>query len=276
MTDEIRAPHRPISPPLRMATSLAERRWASFVIELVLIVAGILIALYIDGWMQDRRDRQAETTYLELLADDLALIEAEVAQYIEFEKSIVATGKSFLDAISTASSPADQRPLQGMLSEMSIRRTLSIVSAAYTDLTSTGNLQLIHDPDLRGQLVHYFADIERSELVAEKNSKQYVDEIYVRFLMDVGVTIKVDQSVLAPITGTNEVLLETLGPDFAWPHDRVLQQPPRASSWDELRRHVLYRMRIAAAGQVIGQGMIESTRQLRFQIEQELARRDRE
>lgn len=274
MTEEIRAPRRPVSPPRRVTTAFVDRRWVSMLAELVLIVTGILIALYIDGWVQDRKDRETETTYLELLRDDLALIEAEVAEYAEFEQSVVTTGKAFLDATSATEAPGAQRSLQGMLSEMSVRRTLSIVSAAYADLTSTGNLQLIRNPDLRRQLVRYFADVERSELIVEKNSKEYVDRVFVPFLMDVGVTINVDQSVLAAITDTTAVLLDTLGADFAWPRDVVLQQPQRSSSWDDIRRQVLFRMRIATGGRLIAMGVIDSTRELRSRIEEELKRRD--
>ncbi|NIL94885.1 MAG: hypothetical protein GTO71_10720 [Woeseiaceae bacterium] len=274
MTEEIRAPKRPVLPPQRAATALLNRRWVSLLAELVLIVAGILIALYIDGWVQDRQDRDREVAYLELLRDDLILIEAEVAQFVEFEKSMLATGKEFLDAISTANPTTDHRPLHGMLGELSVRRTLSIVSAAYADLTNTGNLQLIGNSDLRRQLVRYFADIERSELIVEKNTTRVVDEIFKHFLMDAGVTIYIDQTVLPPIERANAVLLDVLGPDFTWPRDVVLQQPRRSSSWDEFRRQVLYRMRIAAGGRVTGERLIESTQQLRALVEEELARRD--
>jgi hypothetical protein len=274
MTEAIRAPKRHVSPPQRVTTAFLERRWVTLFAELILIVAGILIALYIDGLVQDGKDRKSETTYLELLRDDLTLIEAEVAKYVEFETSIAATGKTFLDAISVQNPSDESRSLQGMLSEMSVRRTLSIVSAAYADLTSTGNLQLIRDADLRRRLVTYFAEVERAELIVEKNSKEYVDGIFVPFLMDAGVTINIDQSVMAPINNTRDVLLDILGPDFAWPRDAVLQQPPRASSWDDIRRQVLFRMRIATGGRLIGEGVIESTRQLRSRIEEELERRD--
>ena len=178
------------------------------------------------------------------------------------------------EAKSSTARTVDERPLNGMLGEMSIRRTLSVVSATYADLTSTGNIQLIRNPDLRRQMVRYFANIERSERVVEKNSKEYVDEIFVRFLMNAGVTINIDQVVLPAIERADAVLLEALGPDFSWPNDDVLQQPPRSSSWDDFRRQVLYRMRIAAAGRVIGERLIESTKQLRVRIEEELARRD--
>ena len=47
MTEEIRAPKRHISPPQRVTTAFLERRWVTLLAELILIVAGILIALYI-------------------------------------------------------------------------------------------------------------------------------------------------------------------------------------------------------------------------------------
>lgn len=273
MAEEIRAPVRPVTPSHRAASSLQARQFSTFLAELVLIVAGILIALYIDGWVQDRQDRQREIAYLELLRDDLELIESEVALYVEFERSVLATGKAFLDAIATENPARSDRPLNGMLSEMSIRRTLSIVSAAYEDLTSTGNMPLIRDAELRRQLVRYFANVERSELIVGKNNQQFVDELYVRFLMDAGVTINTDQTVLAVMQQTHSVLLDALGPDFSWPRDDILQQPPRSSSWDDFRRQVTMRMRIAAAGTVIGGRLGESTKELRARIEDELERR---
>jgi len=274
MTEEIRAPRRPVTPPQRVATALLDRRWASLFTELILIVTGILIALAIDGWAQDRKDRDSETAYLELLRDDLTLIETELAEFVEFQKSMLSTGKAFLDALSTANPSSGDRPLHGMLGELSIRRTLRLDSATYTDLTSTGNLQLIANQDLRRQVVRYFADTERSELIVEKNSKEYVDGIFVRFLMDSGVAYKVDQSTLPPIMNANTVLSDTLGPDYSWPRNDVLRKPPRASSWDDFRQQVLFRMRIAASGQVMGERVSETTRQLRFRIEEELERRD--
>ena len=274
MTEEIRAPRRPVTPPQRVATALLDRRWVSLFTELVLIVTGILIALAIDGWVQDRKERGSETTYLELLSDDLTLIEAELAQFVEFEKSMLSTGKVFLDAVSTVSPSSGDRPLHDMLGELSVRRTLRLDSAVYTDLTSTGNMQLIANQDLRRQIVRYFADTERSELIVEKNSKEYVDGIFVPFLMDSGVTSKVDQSTLPPVLNANTILYDTLGPDFPWPRNDVLQKPPRASSWDGFRQQVLFRMRIAASGQVMGERLSEITRQLRFEIEEELKRRD--
>ena len=274
VSEELEQPQRPVTATNRLGSSFLRRRWPEFTVEFILIIVGILTALTIDGLAQDRRDRETETTYLELLRDDLTLIEAELAQFVAFEKSILSTGKTFLDAVSTSNQSSGDRPLHGMLGELSIRRTLRLDSAVYTDLTSTGNIQLIANQDLRRRVVRYFADTERSELIVEKNSKEYVDEIFVRFLMDSGVTIRPDQSALAPVSNANTIFLDVLGPDFSWPRNVVLQQPPNSPSWDDFRQQVLFRMRIAASGQVMGERLSETTRQLRSRIEEELKRRD--
>ena len=274
MADEIRAPRRDVSPPARAATSVVERRWLTLLAELVLIVAGILIALYIDGWAEDRRDRDLETAYLELLRDDLGQIEDEVVQFVEFERDILATGKMLLDAISAENLPGDETALQAMLAKLTVRRTLRIVSDAYTDMISTGNLQLIHDPELRGRIIRYFFATERAELIAEKNSKAFVDEIFLLFVMDQGITIRHGDSSLGAVNAATELLSEALGPEFAWPRDEILAKPPRSRSWDDIRRQVLFRMRIAATSAALGSQVIDATQRLRADIANELARRD--
>jgi len=102
MTENLDQPDSRLSPLSRLGDSFFRRRWPELIAELLLIIVGILTALTIDGLVQDRQDRETETTYLELLRDDLTQIEAELAQYVEFENSVVATGNAFLDAISTA------------------------------------------------------------------------------------------------------------------------------------------------------------------------------
>lgn len=61
----------------RVTHSVLNRQMGRFFAELVLIVAGILIALAIDDWVSDARDRNSETLYLELLARDIDQIGRE-------------------------------------------------------------------------------------------------------------------------------------------------------------------------------------------------------
>ena len=87
----------------RLTESLVGRRWGFFVAELVLVVAGILVALAIDGWISDSRDRQTEVVYLELLARDIEGIRHQVDLQIEFEKE--------MDTLRSAKNPQSSREI---------------------------------------------------------------------------------------------------------------------------------------------------------------------
>lgn len=41
----------------RLAESLRNQNWMTFLVELVLVVVGIFIALQVDDWNQARKDR---------------------------------------------------------------------------------------------------------------------------------------------------------------------------------------------------------------------------
>ena len=274
MADEIRAPHRPVSPPRRVSISLLERKWASLLVELLLIVSGILIALYIDGWVKDRQDRESEATYLALLREDLALIENMLQEYVRFEKDNATTARDVYAAVSGETLSATPDEIRIMLSRLASRRTLRIVSAAYTDLTSTGNIRLIRNQELRNAILRHFAAIERTETIIEKNNTAFVDEIYYRFLFDTGITPVWQSSLIPDISAANDAMAEMLGPERTYPRDEVLTRPTGSRSWDDIRRHVLLRMRVALVGANIGERMIEENRVLYQDIETELARRD--
>ena len=55
----------------RFAAAVRSARWGHVALELALLVSGILIALAINGWIDDRRDAGIERQYLELLTRDL-------------------------------------------------------------------------------------------------------------------------------------------------------------------------------------------------------------
>jgi len=67
-------------------------RWGQVILELALLTTGILIALAVDGWMDDRRDMRTERNYLELLVRDLDRDLAMLAEYTAFEERQVEDG----------------------------------------------------------------------------------------------------------------------------------------------------------------------------------------
>lgn len=188
MPEGLEANDRSVSPLARVSRSFLGRRWPEFFVELVLIIMGILGALAIDGWIQDRRDLETERSYMTMLQNDLVQIQESLQRYVDFETANMHQAAAAYSAIAVQNLPGDAAALQQLIGGLSARRTLRIVSGAFTDLTSTGSLQLIRRQELREKILQFFAESERVETVVEKNNTAFIDELYYRFLMDVGIT----------------------------------------------------------------------------------------
>ena len=96
----------------RLTENMLNRQLGRFAAELTLIVAGVLIALAIDGAVSDARDRKAEVTYLELLSRDMTEIKVRVASQIEFEKHQIRVATDAYDALSKTDPAAHRKQLE--------------------------------------------------------------------------------------------------------------------------------------------------------------------
>jgi hypothetical protein len=174
--------------PLRRVThDLREMRWAQVAIELLLLVAGILIALAVDDWVQSRRDAQVQREYLQLLVRDLQRDDEILQEFIAFEERQTNDGIEAYRALRTKVAPADREAIAERLSRLSSRRTLRLVRATYTDLVSTGNLRLISNPTLRDLIVKYYEDSDRRSTIIDRNNQFFVDQMYAAYLGSTGL-----------------------------------------------------------------------------------------
>ena len=259
-------------PTNRMAGSLLDRRWVHFAVELVLVVVGILAALTIDGWSADREDRESEQAYLELLARDLGQIESQLQQQVEFETSMANTAVAAYELIHNDDPARHSSQIGKMLVAVSVRRTLFLDSAAYTDLISTGNLGLIRDRDLRDRITRYFSDSERRELIVEKNNRVFVDDMFLVFLFDHGVSYHLWQDSPVGATMSFESISNVFSPAMREPIDRVLSLPKDAPEWARVKQLLSWRTMVAVIDRDQAVSILASTVELRKDLETHLAK----
>jgi len=60
--------------------------WGQVILELALLIAGILVALAVDGWMDDRRYVRLERVHLERLERDVAQSLETLDEFMAFER----------------------------------------------------------------------------------------------------------------------------------------------------------------------------------------------
>ena len=260
-----------VNPVNHIAQSLLDRRWATFAVELVLVVTGILIALAIDGWSADREDRRSERAYLELLARDLGQIESQLQQQIEFETSMANTAVAAYDLINDNDPAQHSNQIGKMLAAVSIRRTLFLDSAAYTDLISTGNLGLITDRELRDRITRYFSDVERRELIVEKNNRVFVDEMLLAFLFEHGVSYHLWKDSPVGATMSFDSINNSFSPAMREPMDKVLSLPRDAPEWARVKQLLSWRAMVAVVARDSAASILSATVELRKNLEAHLA-----
>ena len=152
--------------------------------EIILVVVGILIALQINNWNTHRIERAKEDSYLINLQEDLD------NQLQLIERSLMGEEQIYTN-LTQAKNNFEKykrfRPVKEdivLLSSLNDRFTFTITSPSYTELLSTGNLDLITDKAFKSQMVKYYEDLEFTSQIIQNNNF-YKDNVISRVTLTI-------------------------------------------------------------------------------------------
>ncbi|MBT8186202.1 MAG: hypothetical protein HKP24_02290 [Croceitalea sp.] len=127
--------------------------------EIILVVIGILIALQINNWNENRKSAKQENLYLKrLLSENREDINTFSGNISDLEKGIET-----IEGLSRAlnANETSERELITAANDFfgygSIYPIFSSSTSTFDDLSSTGNLKDIRNADLRDELVKHYA-----------------------------------------------------------------------------------------------------------------------
>ncbi len=182
------------------------------VAEIFIIVAGVLIALGVDSWNDNRTDRSLEAQYLERLAEDVRYNAARL-------RGIPDSFGQKLARLQQIAETADQ-PIEDQTKLISEVDTFSWATqygwaipelrmGTFEELKSTGNLGLIRDLDLRTALNEYDLQVRNALERTEARMTDYPNYVYTLYPGVVG-NLPVNLNAEA----TEEILNEIRTPEF--------------------------------------------------------------
>jgi hypothetical protein len=134
--------------------------WRRLLGEFVVIVVGVLLALWVDQLREARANAELEVEYLESLVTDL---DADLAQFDSTEAWMrrSETAAATVLALYEGSPPTDnEADLVAAVETAGWQYVPSITRNTIDDLRSTGNLRLIQDPGLRRAIASYYLTVE--------------------------------------------------------------------------------------------------------------------
>jgi len=130
------------------------KRWRWLGIEFVVIALGVLAALFVDTWVEDRQNAERAEVYRERLTIDLKRDIANLDSVTEYYTNVRKFGLATLADLDGLERLDDFSLLYAAFNAAE-EWAFVLESSTYNDLQSTGGLALISDVQLRIDLADY-------------------------------------------------------------------------------------------------------------------------
>jgi hypothetical protein len=148
--------------------------WPQAIAEVVLIIAGILIALAVEGWWEDRQEREAEINYLQALKSDFEANRKSLEAAIEKQEEIVNAGDEVLNLIKGG---LDEESSDEFFSKVGntvyFFKNWTPVNGTYGDLISSGRLLYVRNGRLRSELAEFNRSLEKTAQMEQLQTETF-------------------------------------------------------------------------------------------------------
>ena len=154
---------------------LSENKFSKYLLyafgEILLVVIGILIALNINNWNNEVENKKIAQNIIENLNLEFKQNKVTLQESINFHKSILKTTKDVMNLIGQPKELLNKYNLDSLISISLDYREYVPSQVVYTDLISSGRLNII-SPDLRLSLFEWSIALD-----GKKEGYNTVDEI---------------------------------------------------------------------------------------------------
>jgi len=145
--------------------------------EIVLVVIGILVALSINNWNEERKDQlRLKNHYMELL-NELNNDRNSLKEIIEYVREINNNTFEISEFINSSQTKTDTTKIADDLLDAEAYIFFSVSKSAYTTLLSSGDIQLIENTQLKNALSIYH-DVTNWEWTAHNGNLKFIIEKY--------------------------------------------------------------------------------------------------
>jgi hypothetical protein len=127
---------------------LRRQDWTAVFIELVVVVVGVFIGVQASNWNEERETNQKAAVFTERLKADLRVEAWNYEMQVGYNEQVLANAERAVDALTGRASLSDEALLIAAYRATQFNGNTRR-RATYDELTSTGEISLIRDPELR-------------------------------------------------------------------------------------------------------------------------------
>lgn len=158
--------------------------------EIILVVIGILIALQINNWNEERKTHKAEQEALVNLKEDFAYNKVEIDSLITELKEKVNMNLKVLDYTGAKPKPDSEKAFDSLLNYFGATERYSPRNGYLNDLINSGKLGIIKNEELRNKLSLWLPAVENVNNL--ENSSLQFDYSLINFIIINGSWLNAD------------------------------------------------------------------------------------
>ncbi|WP_407556388.1 DUF6090 family protein [Winogradskyella sp. 4-2091] len=136
--------------------------------EIVLVVIGILIALQINNWNENRKNTQYEQNYLQRILSDLNKDQKELEMHFNTDTLKLDAFTQIMRTLRTNSIKLNQQAFLGALSNTQKTNWFEGNDVVFSEMKFSGKLALIASEELKESIQSYYKQVE--EVIKQENT----------------------------------------------------------------------------------------------------------
>lgn len=194
--------------------------------ETVLLVIGILIALQVNNYNAERKEKKAELSYLQNLKRDLQEQIKTIDQQTAYEEKFVRSAALLDTYFNNRILPEPDSAFFHHLAVLHGRKTFIINDPTYTELIASGNITLISNQRFRDEMIRYYQEMKRIERVIQNNNIYLVDQQYGPVPLQIGYFYENTlEEARFPVSDSSSAQMAVYHQQFAGVSAELLQDP---------------------------------------------------
>ncbi len=151
--------------------------------EIVLVVLGILIALQINNWNENRLESQEEKKYLDALKN-------EITANINILDQLAKSKQVSLDGVNYIMDHMENNPTSEQIDSIysalgtTMNLTYTILNTnIYNEMESSGKLQIIRNENLKQQIIYFYSQLQYINKIEELGPGHFWNNTYAPFTL---------------------------------------------------------------------------------------------
>jgi len=156
--------------------------------EIILVVIGILIALSINNWNEERKRQKEEGHYLAALSTDFKTAESRLRINLGLVEEQLDHNEHLLTILAGPANSIANDSLVGMLRKAFIDIPFGVQISTYADLLNSGKLAILQSEELRRALSEFEMQNILANQYAEKAAAQWAGQVTEFFIKNLNVS----------------------------------------------------------------------------------------